>query len=91
VNVVYEEAGGKDQRLGIIVPSAFGGAAQRNRLKRLVREVFRLHKFSLPPGWDIIVMPRKGVTAVPTTLKAVEAELLMLWDKKTPGQTGHPR
>jgi ribonuclease P protein component len=33
-------------------------AADRNRVKRLIREAFRLSKAELPPGVDLIVVPR---------------------------------
>jgi ribonuclease P protein component len=44
-------------RLGIAATRKLGGAVQRNRAKRLVREVFRLNK----PGTalDIVVVPRR--------------------------------
>ena len=31
----------------------------RNRLKRLVREAFRLSKSELPTGVDLVVLPRR--------------------------------
>lgn len=33
-------------------------AVDRNRIKRLIREAFRLSKAELPPGVDLIVIPR---------------------------------
>lgn len=46
-------------RLGIAATRKLGGAVQRNRAKRLVREVFRLNK----PGTalDIVVIPRRDL------------------------------
>lgn len=45
-------------RLGLSVSKKYGGAVQRNRLRRLYREAFRLSKESLPTGLDLIVIPR---------------------------------
>ncbi len=47
-------------RLGIVVKKETGPAAFRNRLKRYVREFFRLHKHQISGSYDLIVMIRKG-------------------------------
>ncbi len=47
-------------RLGIIASRRFGGAVQRNRAKRLIRELFRHHK-PLAAGWDVVVIPRSDL------------------------------
>ncbi len=49
-------------RLGLIVARRHGGAVQRNRLKRVLREAFRLGWRELPQGWDLVCSPHPGVT-----------------------------
>ena len=50
-------------RFGLSVSRKHGGAVRRARLKRLMRESFRLHQHDLPPGLDLVLIPRQGVTA----------------------------
>ncbi len=39
-----------------------GGAVQRNRIRRLIRESFRQHQDMLA-GWDLVVLARAGIGA----------------------------
>jgi ribonuclease P protein component len=46
-------------RLGLSVSRKYGGAVQRNRLRRLYREAFRLTRHEMPAGLDLVLIPRK--------------------------------
>lgn len=51
-------------RLGITVGAKLGNAVQRNRMKRLIREVYRLHQDELRPNMDVVIVARhRAVTA----------------------------
>ena len=50
---------GQDQRLGITVTRRVAGAVGRNRVRRLVREVFRRNR-ELFPRCDLVFIARAG-------------------------------
>jgi ribonuclease P protein component len=62
-------------RLGLIVGRRHGNAVQRNRLKRLIREAFRLNQKRIMSGMDLICSPAPGKTL---TLDGVVESLLKL-------------
>ena len=47
-------------RLGLVVSKKVGNAVVRNRWKRCIREAFRTQTSNLPPGWDFVVLPKRG-------------------------------
>ena len=45
--------------------AAVGGAVQRNRAKRRLREIFRQHQDRVPAGCDLLLIARAAVTQRP--------------------------
>ncbi len=61
--IVFFKPGRFDSlRLGITVTRKVAKAAQRNRIKRLVREYFRLNRQHLNQNWDINIVAKKKAT-----------------------------
>lgn len=55
-----EEEADDDARLGVSVGRKVGGAVQRNRVKRAIREAWRALSPELPAGRDYVIVARNG-------------------------------
>ena len=79
--VFFRANGLPHSRLGLTATRAAGNAVLRNRLKRRVREVFRLNQSLIPPGWDIVVNPRRE--AAREAFGTLSRELMRLFPAHT--------
>jgi ribonuclease P protein component len=70
------DAGPQATRFGLSVKRALGSAVVRNRIRRRIREILRLHRRELSPGWDVVIHPRSSVATLP--FAALERELVGL-------------
>ena len=52
-------------RVGITVSKKLGHAVVRNRVRRRLREVYRLNEELFTPGWDIVVVARSRCIDAP--------------------------
>jgi ribonuclease P protein component len=55
-----KENGQGFHRLGVVVSKEIGAATYRNRIKRVCREFFRLHKHQIKGAFDIVILAKKG-------------------------------
>ena len=66
-------------RLGITVSTKLGHAVVRNRVRRRLREIYRLNREHMVPGYDVIVVARTRAAAAP--YRRLEREYLSLLNK----------
>ena len=78
---ILRHAGGVG-RLGIAATRKLGGAVQRNRAKRLIREVFRRNKIA--PGFDVVVIPKRDL--LDASLSDLEADYRTLVERRLRGR-----
>jgi len=58
--IIYKKNDLGVSRLGITVSRKIGGAVKRNRVKRILREFFRLNRSLLPLSTDFIIIAGRG-------------------------------
>ena len=66
-------------RIGVTVSRRVGGAVERNRIKRLAREAFRLNRHLLLRPLDISLIARKSAAEKPN--RSIAQALKDLYDK----------
>ncbi|MDB5295043.1 MAG: ribonuclease protein component [Phycisphaerales bacterium] len=75
-------------RLGMSVGRKVGTAVRRNRIRRLVRESFRLMQHDFPAGYDLVVVVRPhrplGLADYQRLLSGAVVKLHNVWRKRVP-------
>ena len=66
-------------RVGVTVSKKLGGAVVRNRVRRRLREVYRLNEAKFAPGWDIVVVARSR--SISTDFQKLTESYLSLAEK----------
>lgn len=63
-------------QIGVTASRSLGGAVQRNRARRLLREALRPRLSEIKPGWDLILIARQPLLAA--SFQALQASLEVL-------------
>ena len=66
------------------VGKKLGSAVRRNRIKRVVRECFRLHRYDIPDGLDIVVVPKRRLDARSLTMAMAVEDFLPIFRRLGP-------
>lgn len=76
--VLYKLQNNSDEnRLGIVVSKKVGNSVVRHRLKRLIKEAYRLNEDMFEKGFDFVVIARIG--ALNNTFWQIEKSLLHVY------------
>ena len=71
----------KENYVGIAVSTKLGKAVVRNRVKRLIRESYRLEKNSIKKGFDIVFLWNKKSIIKDVSCNDIHSEIIELFDK----------
>lgn len=81
---------GGEPRLGITVTRKIASAVGRNRVKRVMREVFRRHRELFPDACDVVAIAKTGAHTLGFADVLAEIERARLTRSRAPRQPSGP-
>ena len=74
LQIAFDNEDSQTSKLGIITSRRFGNAVNRNKAKRLIREIFRKNIKSFPMGSKSVFIPKPKMLL--NSFKSTEQEIL---------------
>lgn len=59
--IIYVLKKGAGRRIGFVVSKKIGKAVVRNRVRRRLREIYRINKYKFKSGIELVVIARPGI------------------------------
>jgi ribonuclease P protein component len=81
LNAAAAESNEAATRVGYIASKSVGGAVQRNRARRLLREAARTLANDVPAGWDIVLIAQPSLITENARMQQVREDVLWLLNK----------
>ena len=80
--IAYIKKNNKNETyFGVAVSTKTGKAVKRNRIKRVIRESYRLKKDSLKKGYDILILWKKDSKIDDANFKNVNKDVIKIFDR----------
>jgi ribonuclease P protein component len=76
LSAAQDPVGGGETRFGLVTSRRIGEAVNRNRVRRRLREICRLHRQLLAPGFLVVVIAKRS--AVEASFSEMREEWLIL-------------
>lgn len=54
----------EETRLGLTITKKIGNAVVRNKIRRRLKEIYRLNLYRVKSGYDLIIIPKKNVVNI---------------------------
>jgi ribonuclease P protein component len=87
--ILFDRGDDRPARLGLVTSRKVGNAVQRNRLRRVLREVFRREPERYPPGYDVVMLAKDGASSLDA--EAIRGEIHAALAKRRPPPGSAPR